>query len=40
MKNKGTKKHLVRWILLALLVVALICGGFYSYFGGFNKVTS
>jgi len=37
MKNKGTKKHLVRWILLTLLVVALICGSLYSYFGGFNK---
>ena len=38
MKNKGTKKHPVRWILLSLLVVALICGGLYSYFGGFKKV--
>ncbi len=38
MKNKGTKKHLVRWILLTLLMVALICGSIYSYFGGFNRV--
>ena len=38
MKNKETKKHPVRWILLALLMVALICGGLYSYFGGFKKV--
>jgi erythromycin esterase len=38
MKNKSTKKHPVRWILLALLVVALVCGGLYSYFGGFKKI--
>ena len=38
MKNKGTKKHTIRWILLVLLIVALFCGGLYSYFGGFNKV--
>ena len=38
MKNKETKKHPVRWILLALLMVALSCGGLYSYFGGFKNV--
>ena len=38
MKNKGTKKHTVRLLLLALFVVALICGSLYSYFGGINKV--
>jgi len=42
MKNKGTKKHPVRWILLALLVVAIWCGFaiiyFNGYFGGFKKV--
>lgn len=37
MKYNEIKKHPVRWILLVLLVVALICGGLYSYFGGFNK---
>lgn len=37
MKNKETQKHPVRWILLALLMVTLICGGLYSYFGGFKK---
>ena len=38
MKNNEIKKHPVLWILLALLVTALICGGLYSYFGGFNNV--
>ena len=42
MNNKGTKKHPVRWILLALLAVVLWCGFaiiyFNGYFGGFKKI--
>ena len=42
MRNKETKKHPVRWILLALLAVVLWCGFailyFNGYFGSFKKV--
>ena len=36
MKNKETKKHPVRLILLAILAVAIVCGSIFSYFGGFS----
>ena len=36
MKRKETKKHPVRWILLAILAVAVVCGSIFSYFGGFS----
>ena len=36
MKNKETKKHLVRKVLLALLAVAIGVGCLFSHFGGFG----
>jgi erythromycin esterase len=36
MKQEQTKKHPVRWILLALLAVAVVAGGVFSHFGGFG----
>ena len=36
MKNKETKKHPIRKVLLALLAVAIGVGCIFSYFGGFG----
>ena len=36
MKNKGTKKHTIRKILLALLAMAIVVGCIFSHFGGFG----
>ena len=36
MKNKETKKHPIRKVLLALLAVAIVVGCIFSYFGGFG----
>ena len=36
MKEKKTKKHIVRWILLALFVVMLVMACIFSHFGGFG----
>lgn len=36
MKNKETKKHYIRKILLALLAMAIMVGCIFSHFGGFG----
>ena len=36
MKDKKTKKHIVRWILLALFVVVFVIACVFSHFGGFG----